>query len=220
MFVPKLGLYEDVVIKKDLPIGRYKTYDYTERDFNVSTNESRIPCVRIQGSISFKINNGHLYIDNKDYIITRMRIIDVLLILNRYCTISILEDYEPLIYLPAYLLTNMNNVSISQFKGDHSPFNYFTRMSSSIDNNTVYKISEQLYSLNIYDTVENKEIDYKKDDYYLYYLPNNNTTVIFNSLITDFYLYIDLNSKMLVDIPNISNIIKNTEKIFNEPLPE
>ena len=69
LFIEKLGLYEDFVFDKDVPAGRYKTYEYTEKEASELKQKTLIPCLRVDTNKNIRIKNGWLYIDESEYLL-------------------------------------------------------------------------------------------------------------------------------------------------------
>lgn len=197
MYTYSKGLYNNFVIKNDIPIAKYKPYNYTNKDFNNLNFKNKIPLIFLQTNLNIKKINSTLFVANDTLDVTNILIKDVMdFLIEKNIDVKLLAGYEQIAYCPALLLSDFNNINTIFFKGEKSPLKI---NDLSLENKTVYSINDIIITKQIFDLTTNTRKSFTEDASFLYFEPSDQTSGILKVLSNTFYLYGDTNIKTVVD---------------------
>lgn len=207
MLIDKTEDYSSI----EKPINQYKPYVYTEQEF-LKTRKV-FPVLKItvdDNEIRFK--NSKLLVDNK--------LVDIGDNINDLCdnlkNLNI-QAYvlDPSFFkIPSFLLCNFSNIDVVTLDGDKSPIPYTKHLKPHTL--TLYELESKITNITAYNYNTKNEIDLdttNKDKIYL--KPDRSVKVYITKNISEFLVYISLDSFKTTDGYVISRIINNTES-YNE----
>lgn len=201
--IKKIGLYEKTTITKDIPVPKYKNYDYTEKTKEDITYNSKIPLFHISTNQDIRLSNGILHINNKPYDISFLLVSEVVdILLENNIVATLIQDFNIFSQLPSSFLSPFNNLTVHKFDLDVSPFliDYLPK------NKTILSLEDKIIKYDVIDLNLNKQLPYTLKDNYIFSTTGLNTKLFITNRITSFYVFGDYNSKILLNGNYISNM--------------
>lgn len=213
----KLGLYGDNQVTTDIPVPKFKSYTYTEKDYIDLSYKTKAPVLHISTDKIIKYNKGILDINGKKFDVSLYLLKDLLdLMYNEGINVSILDGERILLRLPTTVLGDFSNITVDKLDGDISPF-YFTKYLKP--NKTILSTRETITNLSIINLENNNSVGYSiTEEGSLFFIPSMNTKIYVTRMYNDFYILADLNKSTILNghyIANMSNKVIQ-EKICEE----
>lgn len=208
MFIENEGLFNNIQLKQDIPVGRFKPYEYSNKNFEDTKN--KIPVVGISlNSVDSKLSltNGLLKANKKEYDITCLKLEELLsiLVLDGVCNYNFITGYEVFKYMPAIMLSNFNTEHYDQIEGVESPLaleEYLT------ENRSILNIDNKISSIDIFDIGTNKVKPFTwTENNELFYDVSTTTRIIIRSSSISFILFADYDSKYSIFGSSVGNLI-------------
>ena len=206
----KLGFHEKSEVLEDIPVPKYKSYEYTEKDFIDKNYYKKIPVIYIETDKTIKYSNGILEIDRKKIDVSLMDLKDFMLILEEEgIDVRLVEGESFLLTIPTTLLSSFTNITVQKYDGDVSPYPYLNYVKP---NKTLVEIEREISNIHIIDLEDNKTKPFSIKNDYLFYTPNETTKIYITSFIKSFYISVGLEKKTIYNGKVIANLsIKNIE---------
>lgn len=202
MLINKLGLSEGKTeIDPEVDAFNFKPYEYTDLDC-LQTYEKTEVC-NITINTAFKIKNSVLYINDKQYELGDKTLLEVYNIVNLYGTMKFFSGYEVFRKLPAILLNDCTNSTITTFDGDVSP----TDVSQLNHNKSLVTITDSVGLVTIFDYDSNVEKDFTRVNTKLFFNPSTTTKIHVHKLSTNFNLTIDMSPRRITNANIVSSLL-------------
>lgn len=202
----KEGLYEKFDIASDIPVGKYKSYVYTEKDKIDLKYKEKIPLFYINNTDkNISYNKGILKINNLKTDVSLLKIKELFdLLKEENIDVQLLKDFPEILSLPSYFLSEFNNTVIHKIDGDISPL--------KIDylplNKTIFTIEKERNNIKIISLNDNKIKDFRNIDNYLFYSVSNDTKIYITEKSKSFYVFGDLDVKQIYNGNSVANLME------------
>lgn len=205
-YLYKEGLYEKYDITSDIPVGKYKSYVYTEKDKIDLKYKEKIPLFYINNTDkNISYSKGILKINNIKSDVSLLKLKEIFNILKEEnIDVQLLKDFPETLSLPSYFLSEFNNTVIHKLDGDISPL--------KIDylplNKTIFTIQKERSNIKIISLDDNKIKDFRNIDNNLFYNVGNNTKIYITEKSKSFYVFGDLSVKQIYNGNSIANLVE------------
>ena len=204
--INKLGFYGNKKFTKETPVGAYKTYDYSQQDYQNLSLSLRVPVLYVDMGYILEVSfdSGLLKVNNVEKDVSEYTIGDLCEYLKKTYNISlhlITTDSQIILNLPCIFLNPFTNVKTSIVDGDISPYviKYKT-------NKSIREVESEVVSLKV--LTSSGEEPYKKDDEYIYYDVSKNCKIYSKIVSKIFYLFLDTSPKTIFNGTVVSNLME------------
>lgn len=199
----KEGLYERLTINEDIPVPKYKNYEYTEKNKIDITYEQKIPLLFIETNKKIKYQHGILNIDNLKYDVSTYKLQEFYdLMLSNGINIQIVDNFTDCLLLPTHFLSDFDNTYINVFNGEISPFllKYIPK------NKTIYSVQNLNPDIKIIDLSSNKVLPYSLKDNAIFYSVGESVKIYHTTISSQFYIFGDYNNKTIYNGVSVANL--------------
>lgn len=205
-YLYKEGLYEKYDISSDIPVGKYKSYIYTEKDKIDLKYKEKIPLFYINNTEkNISYSKGILKINNFKIDVSLLKIKELFNILkNEGIDVQLLKDFPEVLSLPSYFLSEFNNTVVHTIDGDISPL----KLDYLPLNKTIYTIEKERTNIKIIALTDNKVRDFRNVDEHLFYTVSNDTKIYITEKSKSFYIFGDYNTKQVYNGSTVANLVE------------
>lgn len=201
--IKKIGLYEKTKIVKDIPVPKYKNYDYTEKTKTDISYKNKIPLFHIQTNQDIRYNNGILTVNNISFDLSFLSLQEVVeLLVENNVLATFIQDFEIFSHLPSSFISPFDNLTVHKLDLDISPLH--------IDylpiNKTLLSLESSIIRYDVIELNSNKSIPFTNVGEYLFSTVSRTTKVFITERNTSFYVFGSYDSKILLNGNYVSNI--------------